>query len=524
MSRAAAYERWCDSCLAFLRRPAGAACWAVLLLMALLFANASADPDLFARAAVGRLIRALGYVPLRDVFAFSPKYPHWIDHEWFAGVSFFWIAAHSGDAGLFLVKLAAAAYSLVLLEHAARIYRGGRPAPIFWLLITVITLVYIWAGTVRSQLFTYLFLPLFFNAFVEHQCQGRRRFLFVLPLVMIIWVNTHGGYVVGLGMLALYTLACLMRRGSAAGTRSARADWQMPAVVLLLCVAATALNPYGFVAFWRYILHAITMPRPTITEWEPVSVLSASALAPNLVAAALLYGLWRSRRSFDVTAVLLIGAAAFFGYRHVRLLALYMMTAYVYGGPLVAGALEMLAAFRPRLTVMAARSAAAVVIVLVPLAAAGGLIGSARRGFRLSYAGYPLEACEWLWKEGRGGRLLVDFNNGSFALWRLFPRYQVSLDGRYEELYPESTLELVSEALSPDQPGHERAVGELRPDYILVAREVARNFGGAWQVVYEDARFAVLHAEAPGAVAAHPPIEPMREMWPPEGRHAAAPA
>jgi len=120
-----------------------------------------------------------------------------------------------------------------------------------------------------------------------------------------------------------------------------------------------------------------------------------------------------------------------------------------------------------------------------------GLADFARAG--LGYAPYPVGAVEWLERHGAGGRLLTHFNHGSYAIWRLYPLYQVAIDGRYEETYPQETIEAAWIALQPTAPGHAEALRQIAPDYILVPDAAwARDFGADWRIVYEDAGSVVL--------------------------------
>jgi hypothetical protein len=85
----------------------------------------------------------------------------------------------------------------------------------------------------------------------------------------------------------------------------------------------------------------------------------------------------------------------------------------------------------------------------------------------------------------------VDFNNGSFALWRLYPLFQISLDGRYEEVYPDQTVLDVSEALAPKTPQAKAAIERLAPTHILFQNpqawsEIQNSLGSEWREIYRD--------------------------------------
>ena len=62
-----------------------------------------------------------------------------------------------------------------------------------------------------------------------------------IPVVMVAWVNLHGGWVVGLGFFALWAITRVVTNGQ---HRVAIAG------VLGAALAATLINPYG-VAMWQ---------------------------------------------------------------------------------------------------------------------------------------------------------------------------------------------------------------------------------------------------------------------------------
>ena len=39
------------------------------------------------------------------------------------------------------------------------------------------------------------------------------------------------------------------------------------------------------------------------------------------------------------------------------------------------------------------------------------------------------------------GNLLVDFDWGEYCIWKLYPQFKVSIDGRYKTVYPESFID-----------------------------------------------------------------------------------
>ena len=513
-----------DRLLAACRKPLPGLLVALLLLAWIFLLDREADPDLFARAAVGRLIQVQGEVPQYDPFAYTLTKPIWIDHEWLSGVVFNALAQAGGDGALFLFKLLACAAALCLLVRArldcSREGRAAVPA----LLLMAASSAHIWSSTVRSQVFSYLFIPFFLYAFARHAREGKVWVLIPLPLIMAFWVQAHGGFVVGLGFFSIY--AVLQSR------RPARPIWPVWAS-FLACCAASWISPYSGTSFWRYILEAVAMDRPGVTEWLPLPVFSLGALAPHLFVLLIGIGLVRARCSdaagprtsgVDRFAWVLLLLAAYFGYRHQRLVAILMMVAYVFFSDLMARACwPGRSVAHPTLRLIrkaAARGFGLALWLAIPVLGAACSWRVVSTGFALDYRTYPVAALEWLWNHRPEGKLLVGFNQGSYALWRLYPRFLVSLDGRYEEVYPQATVRAVEEALNPASPHHAQSLESVLPDFILVrARydlvDPARGFGSRWQTIYQDEQYAILEPARETPVRVAGPGTEIVDVWTP---------
>jgi len=477
-----------DRLVTAISRPIG-----IALLFAVLCAGLSVsfripDPDLFARVAVGNLVSVRGELPHLDPFAYTPLKPIWFDHEWLSGVIFFQLVAWGGEWLLLLVKVVACGATAALATTATVTVAGKERPSFVWVMGTFYLTVAAWLSSVRSHIFTYVFLAGLILAFERYRRYGERWPLFLVPFVMIVWINCHGGFVTGLGYLGVMTLGMWVHeRGRAI----------FPSIILLASVGACLLNPYG-VDYLLFIAEAVTMPRPYVTEWYPPSFGEIEYLPFFLVLGVMLAGASLRGRSLSGDALVMLALAAIFGLRHARLVPIFGVFAVVYGWPLVQSLIARVNV-RGRDLGRAFERLFALVIVAVILPTI--LVGVSRRFDRsveiFDYSPYPRAALDWLWGTGATGRLLVDFDRGSFALWRLYPRFKVSLDGRYEELYPNTTIELVVAALDPRHPRHAAAFQSIEPTEILVDRDHGGYhdpaiFGTRWQTRYRDERFALL--------------------------------
>lgn len=508
-------ERAGDAAIGLLGNRWFAALIIFFVLAIVVLDDPAADPDMFARVAAGRLVERDGGVSKTDPFAYTPKHEHWVDHEWLTGVVLWDVARAAGDRGLLLLALACMAATVVLVAAGQLRFDGKAQGAGAWLFLCLIPLPWTWQSVVRSHVFTYVLLPLFVLALVDYRRRRDPRVLVPLPLLMLFWTNAHGGFVLGLGFLGLTALAATFE-----DRRFALSLW----IATIACVLATLVNPYG-VAYWVYLREALTMDRsPYITEWRPL--IYSPKLVPWVVAVTIPWVAWVVRRLGETPrrlppeAVLLPAVSLYFALRSTRLTVAYLLVVAVYGAPALA---PVAARFRAGLRALPPEWRRSAAIVLVPALLSLGLpvaraaLGPA--GARLTYDRYPVAALEWLRESRPGGDVLVEFVRGSYALWRLHPKFRVSIDGRYEEVYPQTTFDVVKLALDPGAEGHEEAFRSVRPDYIVLESDAPavdrpELFGPDWTIAYRDSAFTILESGGDGSPPASSPSS-ILPVWDP---------
>src|SRR6185437_9369642 len=109
---------------------------------------------------------------------------------------------------------------------------------------------------------------------------------FAVPALFLVWVNLHGGWIVGGGVLAIWTVVSLLKDRSSA---------VLLVSVGVLSLAATLINPYGW-HMWEFLGTTVRMTRP-ITEWQPIFTTPPMAWIPWLaVSAGVALSLFAPRR------------------------------------------------------------------------------------------------------------------------------------------------------------------------------------------------------------------------------------
>jgi hypothetical protein len=139
-------------------------------------------------------------------------------------------------------------------------------------------------------------------------------------------------------------------------------------------------------------------------------------------------------------------------------------------------------------------------VLALGLVAIGGAVSWLRRDLSLQMRvpadRYPVAAVKRL--RGERGNLAVFFNWGEYALYHLYPAVRVSIDGRYETVYPGDVVQ-ANWDFTRGVPGSERFLDTYAADFALYPRDTgaARWLAGAsgWSVVLEDPLFVLYRRE-----------------------------
>jgi hypothetical protein len=437
--------------------------WATLALGALTFgvllaARNIADGDLWAKLAVGAEVWLRGELPTRDRFAFTPTLPNYVDHEWGAGLIFYAVLRLVGPGGLMALKIALALGALFAALATARRLGANWNALLVLALPAAACLVPGYGPVIRSHTFTYCFFGVTLLC-LELIRSGRSRAVIPLTVVMAVWTNVHGGCVAGLGTIGVYAAWALVERK------------QVRPMLLALAagVLATFLNPHG-PKFWLVLLPGVLHPRERITEWQPLPLWADDPfLAFRLLFLAVLVIValgWRRTEKPSWPGLVMLALTAFLGWRSRRHAPFFAVATLAFAAPFLEAAGAALAEkFRAKL------KPAVAVLALYGLVAAYGAAQFLPRASFVVLAPIPhdpVREMDILSLAGAEGNLATPFGWGSYCAWRLHPRVKISMDGRYEAAFPESTFQLNNDFYERRGPNWDRLIREFTVDYVLL--------------------------------------------------------
>lgn len=211
--------------------------------------------DLAYQVRAGAEIMAAGALPGVDTWTFTIEGKPWLDQQWLAQVL---LALGHGAGGweLLAVLRAALVVAAVGLLLAACVERGV-PVRTAAILSLVAFLLAAPSLALRPQLFA---IVLFAGLLWLVAVRARNPRLYVLaPVLVVIWANVHGSFVLAPLVLGYAWLDDVV----------ARRPWRASLAVLLVGTAATLVNPFGLGA-WTYAASIGLDPviRATVSEWQ----------------------------------------------------------------------------------------------------------------------------------------------------------------------------------------------------------------------------------------------------------------
>jgi len=432
-----------------------------------------ADGDLWARLVQGGSIWYNHSLVHKDMFAFTDVLPELIDHEWGAGLIFFSLLKIFGPASLIIFKICMAIGALIAALAVGRRNKSAWPVLFLLMIPCALTIFPGFIPVVRSHTITYFCFSVTLFC-LELVLSGRRWPAAAVVLVMLIWANCHGGFVAGLGLIALYAFVSV-----AAGKRSA-----LLLGTLLASILVTFINPYG-AKLWDYLVPALLLPRAHIPEWHAMEIFAFDSYfgfraLVVIAAAAIVLAMSRREKRGPIQGFLILLITAYMAFRHQRHAPFFGLACAAFLGTYIeAAALRIPEAlqrsFKEKIKPM---SAVLVIYVLIALPVAS-LILPEVSFFVLAPAGfYPVRETDVLMSARARGNVLVPLRWGNYVMWRLYPDIKISMCGRYEAMYPEYVFDMNYDFFAKKGKDWDRILKRYKVDYIMMDLKFTRLLPG----------------------------------------------
>jgi hypothetical protein len=471
----------------------------LLLVLFILTTREVTDPDFWWHLKAGQYIFENAKIPHADIFSFTFAGREWVTHEWLSEVLIYVTFKWLGWGGLVIT------FALLITSAFAISYLNCEKTEalpfIAWLAVLSGALATAPVWGVRPQMFSLLLTSVFLAVLNSYLRGATARNLWLLPPLMLLWVNLHGGYVLGLVLIAIALAGIILDGLFEKKPRAEILKSVAPlALIFLACLVVVPVNPNG-VRMFSYPFETLSSPvmQEHIEEWfspnfHQTRFLPLAALMFTVFAVLAL-----SPRRARLSELLMLSATGYAVLRSGRHLPIFAFAAV----PLLAehaslwiksrefsarfNSPESLASARPSLL----RPALLVVALCVSMINVRQVLA---RQAGVEAERFPASAVEFLRAENPPGPIFNWYDWGGYLIWKLYPERRVYIDGR-ADVYGDAFIEEFLRASRGEgdwrEPLRRYEIRTVitKPDSPLVS---LLEHEGGWSKAFEDKQAVVL--------------------------------
>lgn len=457
----------------------------------------------------GQLILSTHAIPHTDPFSSSMNRHPWFAWEWLYDLIVGKIEGVAGLNGvvLFTGIIIAAVFAwtfrlmlrrgtnlflslilMLLAASAAMIHFQARPHVLSWLF--AVAWFYILD---RSELR---------NVGTARSNPASERSLWLLPFLMLLWVNIHGGFLLGFTLLGIYWIGavvyCLQphtdRFEDVLRSIRTRRRVRMLTLTGVLCALATLLNPYGIklhVHIYQYLSNRFFMDH--IDEFQSPNFHYVAQKCFAVLLLLTIVAIARRQRGFGFSQILVLLFAVSSGLYSSRNIPVASLLITLIIGPHLSHAIGNFNFLQRMGTIELGLRAhlwpIAAIVITGWIAAHGGYLAQTHvMDARFDPNRFPAAAVDQLATSNLKGPILAPDYWGGYLIYRLYPNVKVVLDDRHD-FYGEEFLKAYLKMIHVE-PGWQEFLQRNPAQYVLVPKGSALNNilleTPAYRQVYSD--------------------------------------
>ncbi|MGB7925019.1 MAG: hypothetical protein WCF57_17395 [Pyrinomonadaceae bacterium] len=426
----------------------------VFVLMTIMFMGAARpifDPDFWWHLQTGQLIVETRTIPHADIFSNIFFGREWVTHEWLSEAIIYLIHRPLGYGGL-IVTFALVIVAALWLAYRRCAVRAGHPGVAgLALILGALAAASTW-GT-RPQMFSFLFASVFISMLDAYARRGSGRFIWWLVPLIILWVNMHAGFFLGLVLIALTITGMLLDQWLGQGEQPAGLLKRVRPLcfVLAACVLCVSLNPSG-ARIYLYPFETLTSQAMMnyIQEWLSPDFHKLMFLPLAVLIFATYTALALSQKRARLSELMLLCATAYASLRSARNIPFFALVAM----PVFAEHFWNWITLYPRarwLTLPEKREEGShiplklalnvLLLIAIPVSLCVFRVSSVVATQSNSEAeNFPVAAVQHIRANHLPQPIYNDYGWGGYLIWKLYPDYKVYIDGR-ADVYGDAFLQ-----------------------------------------------------------------------------------
>jgi hypothetical protein len=397
-----------------------------ILLVGRVFYEARAffvDPDLWWHIKIGQNILATHHWPTTDPFSFTVAGNPWIAYEWLGDVLLGTVARFGGLLGLEILLFGlASAVTLALYAYGTLRSRNSKAG---FISAGVLCSLAFASFSLRPQMLGHFFLVLTLIA-LERFRQGKQRVAWFLPPLFLIWINTHGSWVIGLGVMFVFLASGFVEFhwGSIQAQCWSRAERIRLEAILLLSLATIPCTPYGtrLAAYPFTVASNLPLNVGNILEWQPMPFNIVGGKLFLAIVLGFFVAQLLSPLTLRLSEVILLFGGIVMACLHVRFLLLFVP----FAAPIFA---VVLARWLPPYDRKKDRPILNAVLMIAAAVAMVRYFPTRADLEKVVARAFPVRAVEYLRQHPVPGPMFNSYGYGGYLVGML-PEQKVFIDGR----------------------------------------------------------------------------------------------
>lgn len=386
-----------------------------------------------------------------SMFSWTPADPAWRYGIWLGSSALYLAYQLFSGPGLYAIQWFVFLSIIFIYFRFTRVIGDSFDMSSYLTLALVFVALNLTAIYIKPELFTTLFFTI--TVFIYFYTKHTQKSLFLIyPVLLLLWVNTHGGYLTGLAFISIALT------GEAINSFFLKKGSLPPRLLKHLAIAvfasyiAVLFNPYGldyhigiiksivteeymgyatqvyaWANMWKYLL-----PRDGDFPFRFVNTAWALVLMAMSFGILSIY-LYVKKRFFDITVILLNGFFFYEGMKAARVtifLPLLWMFSIIYILK-KSDSLSIKKAFAPISLLL-------FVLLSVYIIQQGTVFLEDPSWFGSNLMKYaPVKEVEYVKKHKLPGPIFNDYLIGGYLIWDMYPDYKVFIDPRYGPYWKE---------------------------------------------------------------------------------------
>ena len=437
------------------------------------------DGDLGRHLTIGHHILKSRTIPTGDIFSHTMTGEALTPHEWFAQVLFAAADCIAGFDGVVWLT------SFVIAFTFYRIYKRIKEKTGWIIIPAVFTLWGAAAASLhwltRPHIFTFMFVTLWMEV-IDSMRAGNSRW-WLLPLLMLVWVNTHGAFVAGFVIWGMVVLGMIV--DNELNTWGQTQPWVFSGVLSFL---VTGLNPVGY-SIWETSIGFLANDYLVghTQEYLPPDFHHFSTWPFLILILASIMLLGSSRRKTSLSSLLLLTGWMGMSLISARNIPLFVVVAV----PIVAQTFVQAVKIdwdskilrwwvdiedRFNNIELSVSSGAGIILLITALGLLVAVVANLsfiQTNNTFSEQVFPRKSMMWVKENPPSGRMFNHFPWGGYILHQAWPDYLVFIDGQTDFYGEELTREY-------------ECVITLCPEW----EEVLEKYQVEWAIIPADSRLS----------------------------------